>query len=97
MFGRKLRSRLDLLRPYEAVCSKVFDSQQKLKEHHSKHPRVLSGSEVDPVLIRNYATGRKWLPATIESQTGPFFINVNFLMDQWSKASGSNVEYLIDG
>ena len=71
MFGRKLRSRLDLLWPHEAVSSKVFDRQQKQKEHHSKQPRVLSGSEGDPVLIRNYATGRKWLPATIESQTGP--------------------------
>ena len=71
MFGRKLRSRLDLLWPSEQVHSRVAKRQQSQRDHHTGRPRVVNFPVESPVLFRNYAMGPKWLPATVNEKTGP--------------------------
>lgn len=82
MFGRKLRTRLDLLHSNKDSCvttatplqvaSKVEAKQMAMKRNYCKRPRKTTISEKSPVMVRNYGKyGGKWLPATVERQTGP--------------------------
>ena len=71
MFKRKLRCRLDLLHPSDTMAGRILKKQECQKTNHSSHPRHLRVSEDTPVLIRNYSTGNKFVPATINEQTGP--------------------------
>ena len=72
LFGRRIRSVFDLLRPLETVQQRVLEQQEKQKlQRDPKFPRSVELSPEDSVMIRNYAQGPKWIPATVESQTGP--------------------------
>ena len=72
MFGRRLRSRLDLLWPSESVSAKVHERQEAQKRSHSKDPRKIQLSPDSTVMIRNYANrGPKWIPSVVTEQTGP--------------------------
>ena len=72
MYGRKLRSRLDLLWPMDSVGAKVSHQQEKQKQNHSSHPRKVEFAPFAPVIVRNYrSTGASWLPGTVEQRTGP--------------------------
>ena len=72
LLGRRVRSVFDLLRPSESVQQRVFKQQQKQKlQHDPKSPRLVELAPDDPVRIRNYAHGPKWIPATVEAKTGP--------------------------
>ena len=72
MFGRKLRSRLDLLWPSDQVERRVAAKQYSQKENYCRNPRKVDFMPTSPVLVRNYSTsGAKWIPATIQEQTGP--------------------------
>ena len=72
LLGRRVRSVFDLLRPSETVQQRVFRQQQKQKtQRDPKSPRLVELAPDDPVRIRNYARGPKWIPATVEAQTGP--------------------------
>ena len=71
MFGRKLRSRLDLLWPMEQVPSRVASKQESQKELYTKKPRQTLFPSESSVMIRNYASGPKWIPGNIEEPTGP--------------------------
>ena len=71
MFKRKLRCRLDLLHPSDAMASRILRKQEDQKKHHSAYPRHLKVSEDTPIFIRNYATGPKFIPATVNERTGP--------------------------
>ena len=72
MFGRRLRSRLDLLWPSESVSAKVHERQQAQKNFHCKDPRKVQLSPDSTVMIRNYTNrGPKWIPSVITEQTGP--------------------------
>ena len=69
MFKRRLRTRLDLLRP--DLDSKTSNKQadQKFKhDQHSKEREFLIG---EPVLVQNFRGEPKWLKATITERTGP--------------------------
>ena len=78
MFGRKLRSRLDLLWPGDSVAAKVAERQQAQRREHSKSPRTLTLSPDAEIMIRNYSPrGAKWLPSTIMEQTGPLSYRCN--------------------
>ena len=82
MFGRKMRSRLDLIRP-EGACpipavkasklpSRVLARQEAQKRNHCKRPRKVKFPPSTRVMIRNFGKyGAKWLPALVERQTGP--------------------------
>ena len=72
MFGRRLRSRLDLLWPADSVSSRVAKRQQVQKKEHANAPRTVNLPPESPVMIRNYTPGgSKWIPATVVKQTGP--------------------------
>ena len=72
MFGRRLRSRLDLLWPGESIAAKVHERQQAQKNFHCKEPRKVQLSPDSTVMIRNYANrGPKWIPSVVTEQTGP--------------------------
>ena len=70
MFKRRPRCRFDLLQPREAITERVSKKQdiQRASRMSSRHINVDVG---DPVIIRNYAKGPKWLPAEVARQTGP--------------------------
>ena len=72
MFGRRLRSRLDLVWPLDQVHSKVVRKQQIQKDHHVHSPRQVNLPVNSPVMVRDYAMQRpKWVPGFIQQQTGP--------------------------
>ena len=72
MFGRRLRSRLDLLWPADGVSSRVSKKQEAQKKEHTNVPRTLHLPPESPVMIRNYTPGgSKWIPSSVVKQTGP--------------------------
>ena len=69
MFGRKLRTRLDLLQP--DLGNRVRQQQARQKQNHdihSKHRNLEAGMAV--YVLNNHGTP-KWLPGTIQQITGP--------------------------
>ena len=72
IFGRRLRSRLDLLWPIDSVSSRVARKQQAQKKEHTNSPRFLNLPPKSPIMIRDYTPGGlKWTPSTVVTQTGP--------------------------
>ena len=72
MFGRKLRSRLDLVWPSDDVSARVAMKQQHQKDHHAAKPRTVDYEENSPVMVKNYSKyGSRWTPAMVSKQTGP--------------------------
>ena len=68
MFGRQLRSRLDLLKP--SLESRVEHNQQRQKGH-DQHARERQFSVSDSVYVRNFGQGEVWFPGVISEVTGP--------------------------
>ena len=81
MFGRKMRNRLDLLRPeacpipavnISKLPQRVLERQEAQKRNHCNRPRKVKYPPNTQVMIRNFGKyGAKWLPANVERQTGP--------------------------
>ena len=74
MFGRKLRTVLDLVHPEKCVKPTVLSKQKLQKDHHdSKLSRELVLQPESPVMVRNYSTLTKdrWIQAKVLKQTGP--------------------------
>ncbi|XP_050553385.1 uncharacterized protein K02A2.6 [Spodoptera frugiperda] len=72
--GRRLRGRLDALRP--DVSAVVRSAQERQVAAAGGMPRALAPT--DTVLARDYsARGGKWLPGTIVEQTGPVSYKVD--------------------
>ena len=69
LFGRRPRSRLDLLKPNTA--DRVEHKQQKQKEQHDAKARNRCFAVGDDVFVLNYQTGERWLPGVICTKTGP--------------------------
>ncbi len=69
LLGRRPRSRLDILRPLTA--ERVERQQLQQKGKHDAHSLDRSMQAGDTVFVRNYHQGDKWLPGTLEKQTGP--------------------------
>ena len=66
MFGRRLRSRLDLLWPTDTVSARVAERQQAQRRGHIGTPRTVKFSPEAPIMIRNYSQrGDRWIPSTI--------------------------------
>ena len=82
MFGRRLRTRFDILQP--DLATKVLREQGKQKEGFDVHTRDRKFKQGDYVYVRNFHDGtRKWLPGRIVKQVG----NVSFTI----KLEDSNV------
>ena len=77
LFGCKLRSPLDLIKP--DLHQRVETEQFKQKIAHDKHSFNQSFHLGDPVFARNFSRGPQWLPATIVQRSGPLSFKVKVL------------------
>ena len=76
LFGRRLRTQLDLLQP--DLRTKVQDQQQRMKTNHDQHAQQRCFSIGDLVLVRNYGHGPVWLPGVVSEVRGPVSYVVTF-------------------
>ena len=75
MFGRPLRSQLDLMRP--SVQSNVIHRQEQQKHGHDQRAKERSFNPGDPVYVRNFGQGTIWMPGTIVQARGPVAYTVS--------------------
>ena len=70
MFGRNIRTHIDLLHPY--LHEHVTRKQTAQKMQHDKHAVDRDISVGDDVFVRNFSLhGGKWLPGLVVECTGP--------------------------
>lgn len=74
LLNRRLRTRLDLIRP--EFRHRVEAQQRAQKEHHDNTKKERIFAEGDSVLVKNFSPGPKWKKAHIESRTGPLSYTV---------------------
>ena len=67
--NRRLRTRLDLIRP--DLGRKVFNKQSDQKTRHDKSSREREFALGEQVLVQNFRGEPKWLDGTVTEQTGP--------------------------
>ncbi|KAL2077680.1 hypothetical protein ACEWY4_027184 [Coilia grayii] len=82
---RRLRTRLDLLKPNVAA---VVDQAQEAQQHYrDTHAKARTFSVGDPVLVRNYRQGEeKWTSGRVTSQAGPVSFQVEVgSKQQWNR------------
>ncbi|XP_049276083.1 uncharacterized protein K02A2.6-like [Rhipicephalus sanguineus] len=72
LLGRRLRTRLDMLKP--AVGERV--AYEQFKQTVNRRCRVREVSVGDHVLARNYRGQPKWMPAVVTAQSGPVSFRV---------------------
>ena len=83
MLGRRVRTRMDLLRPNAA--EKVLNAQAQQMEKNRRFPEFTTGARV---LVRNYSGGAKWKRGTVAGRTGPVSYTVNVDGLVWSRHAG---------
>lgn len=70
MFGRNIRTHLDLLHP--TLIDSVSNRQQAQKQCHDKTAKDRAILVNDSVLVRNFSQrGDKWVPGVVVETTGP--------------------------
>lgn len=74
LLGRRLRTRMDLLRPNAADRVEKKQQQQKAQHDRRAKPRVFSVG--DAVFMRNSGAGCRWLPGQIVEKTRPVSFRV---------------------
>ena len=74
MLGRRPRSHLDLMKPNTA--DRVERQQAKQVQRHNAHARERNFEPGDRVYVRNYQSGRSWLPGEVQEITGPVSVRV---------------------
>ena len=74
MFGRKLRSHLDLLRP--STGRTVRQAQDQQKKNHDVRSQSRSFVIGESVYARNYGQGSKWLPGSVIETEGSVLFRV---------------------
>ena len=74
LMGRRLRSRLDLLKP--SVEQRVEEKQRQQQADHDKHCRMRSFSEGEKVFVKNNRSREKWLSGHILKSSGPVSFKV---------------------
>lgn len=77
LMGKKLKSRLDLLKP--SLDQRVQRRQECQKEGHDKRAKVRSFEVGENVYVLNHNRGSKWLPGTIVERRGPLSYCVELL------------------
>ena len=74
LLGRNIRTRLDLIKP--DLSAKVSSGQDKMKL--SIRSGIREFNEGQKVMVRDYRNaGRSWIPAEIQSRTGPLSSTVD--------------------
>ena len=72
LFGRKLRSRLDLLWPFNHMSAEVGQKQEAQKLYHTSNSRKVSWSPATPIMTKNDSKyGAKWVLRIVIERTGP--------------------------
>ena len=74
MFGRKLRSQLDLLKPNLAKAADETPDRQEVAHDKQATPRRFHVG--DCVYARNYSSGPKWLPGQVVQVEGSALYHV---------------------
>ena len=74
LFGRPLRSPLDLLHP--DIRSRVSSHQEQQKGNHDRHAKERVFHEEDLVYARNFRPGQVWLPGVVVQVRGPVSYSV---------------------
>ena len=69
LLGRIPRSHLDLLKP--AISNRVLNKQQSQKEQHDVHAKQRGFQVGDPVFVRDFPGGKRWISGSISSIEGP--------------------------
>ena len=69
LIGRRLRSRLNLLKP--SMEQRVTNKQQQQKENHDRHCRECTFIGEEKVFVKNQHRGKQWLAGLIIKKTGP--------------------------
>ena len=69
LLGRIPRSHLDLLKP--AISNRVQNKQQSQKEQHDAHAKQRGFQVGDPVFVRDFPGGKRWISGSISSIEGP--------------------------
>ena len=67
--GRKLRTRLDLIKP--DVCEQVITKQCQQKDKHDLHARFRELHIGQKVMVRNMRPGPVWIPGEVIQKLGP--------------------------
>lgn len=84
VFGRKMRTHLDLLHP--SLMSKVLKQQENQKVNHDKSAKGRDLSVGDQVLAQNFCgRGEKWVPGVIIEKSGPYSFQVKTMMGIWRR------------
>ncbi len=74
LFNRELRTSFELLKP-ATLKETVLQQQKNQVQRRKLRAKDRTCSTGSPVLARNYGSGPKWVPATVETQTGPVSYN----------------------
>ena len=72
--GRRIRTRLDLLHPCQSGVPQSALRQKEYYDLHTKPKHFLVG---ESVWIRNFRTGKRWLPGTIRQKKGRVMYKVS--------------------
>ena len=78
--GRRIRTRLDLIKP--SVGERVEGCQWQQKMNHDPAVRQKTFSKGDMVYFRNFGTGQRWWPGVVQEQTGPLSFLIKLPNDQ---------------
>ena len=78
--GRRLRCRLDLLKP--DLQAKVGNQQLNQKIIHDCGVKERGFQAEDKVFVRNFRSGKQWLPAVVIRKTGPVSYLVRLVASQ---------------
>ena len=74
IFGRKLRSQLDLMKP--SLEEKAHQSQDQQRKSHDKRSQARSFTKNQQVYARNYGPGPKWLSGVVVELEGSVLVQV---------------------
>ena len=74
MFGRNLRTRLDLLLPN--LSARVEQSQSRQKQGHDVHARDRTFTAGSKVFVRDFRGPTNWVPGTILNKFGTYSYSV---------------------
>ena len=81
MFGRQLRTHLDLLQP--DIGQHVRHNQSKQKQNHDVHSRSREFNEGDTVFVKSFGvSSEQWLPGVITQKLGPVSYRVTLMDDR---------------
>lgn len=81
MYGRNIRSRLDLVKPNTADV--VHKKQHKVPKHVGSNIQEFNNGQ--PVLVRDYREGRRWTTGNVTAKTGPLSYQVDVNGSTWRR------------